>query len=668
MNRTILLTILFCFSMSHSWAQEADTPVEAARLDVPLDPTESTSPTEILTQEPATDDTLAKSEPTSVASREVFPGEDTNKSRPVIVQELIDTLTQSDKDAPEIRVFRLKYVNATDAAQLLRDLITTGPFRTVPDERTNSVIATGTADQLLTVEALLLKLDEAENRSLSSPKSDDNQTTDKTSKNELPQQVAQLRTDYEAVNKQAHGLAESLRKTPDNAKKAELRTAVQRAFTLRQSLLRAELVDMQTRLLETQRSIDMRERIADQIVDRRVEDLLNPQLEWEQNRTSLNRYEGGTKNRIAASADTGRLASSTASGDSRATLLARVQGTWDVEVHSNENPDGRSSTGMKMVCEIRDNQLAYLMNGESQLSYTIGFGEPTTPQPIDLVEDLDGQKFRPGIIEINDDLVRICLPNQADDLKRPKTFAYGNATDIHVLRRPTPPAIPKVLQPATEEQKLRWRSGIVDIMVYGNSKDFYGGSEVTIGRGVVVSDKGLIVTHLAGGWEHGIKDYKIDAKFDDGSRVSLEIAEEERGGILVLQPLRGAEINHFFSLATTLYSAGDEVYVGTNDTSSPEHRLAIVKSRVILTDRRMATADSLVWQLEGKAGKDLLGGQPVLSATGELLGITLQNTGELLLAVPAEYLKLFFSKTLGQAEKSEEDSVPGQGSAAETPD
>jgi hypothetical protein len=94
-------------------------------------------------------------------------------------------------------------------------------------------------------------------------------------------QTADLRTQYEAANKQAHDLAESLRQTPDTAKKAELRTAVQRAFTLRQSLLRAELQEMQARLEKTQQSLDMRDRMADQIVDRRIEDLLNPQLKWD---------------------------------------------------------------------------------------------------------------------------------------------------------------------------------------------------------------------------------------------------------------------------------------------------------------------------------------------------------------------------------------------------
>ena len=92
--------------------------------------------------------------------------------------------------------------------------------------------------------------------------------------------VVELRKDYEAADAQAHRLAEQLQQSPDAAKKAELRQAVQRAFTARQSLLRAELLEMQTRLLQTQRSIEMRERISDQIIQRRVEDLLNPQLKW----------------------------------------------------------------------------------------------------------------------------------------------------------------------------------------------------------------------------------------------------------------------------------------------------------------------------------------------------------------------------------------------------
>ena len=186
-------------------------------------------------------------------------------------------------DDGQFKSFALKHCEATSAAELLQQLMINKPFRAVADERTNSVIVSGTAAQMLAVEALLLKLDEE--KIASGQKVSDAAIKDYGTK-ETQHRVAELRNEYESANTHAHKLAESLRQTPDAAKNVELRTVVQQVFNLRQSLLRAELLEMQTRLLETQRSIDMRERIADQIVDRRVEDLLNPQLDWEGSSTS----------------------------------------------------------------------------------------------------------------------------------------------------------------------------------------------------------------------------------------------------------------------------------------------------------------------------------------------------------------------------------------------
>ncbi|MCP4858473.1 MAG: hypothetical protein GY903_28690 [Fuerstiella sp.] len=245
------------------------------------------------------------------------------------------SMSNLSKDAEnEIKVFALKNCDARAAADLLRELIADKSFRPGVDERTNSLVVTGTAEQLKTVEVLLLKLDKASAKELPGPGVQLDQITRLLEKgyhtdahvrraeadtadvrkrtgqlpddgnavidtqadgledelrradigipaNELQQQVAQLRKDYESADQQAHQLANSLRKSPDSAIKAKLRSTVQQAFSLRQSLLRAELMEMQARLLQTQRSINTRERIADQIVDSRVEDLLNPQLEWE---------------------------------------------------------------------------------------------------------------------------------------------------------------------------------------------------------------------------------------------------------------------------------------------------------------------------------------------------------------------------------------------------
>lgn len=676
----------------------------------------------------------------SSSEGEVIDGRDIVAQAGMAVDEVKAEFTAAKEvPASEIKVFVLKHSEAKSTAELLEQLITTKPFRAIADKRVNSVVVAGSAKQLKAVEALLLKLDVA--------------LEDETAANaaklfDLTEKLFRLRTDYETSNKHAHQLAESLRQTPDDAKNAELRTAVQRSFTLRQSLLRAEMLEMQTRLLQTQQSIDMRERISDQIVDRRVEDLLNPQLKWEQNRTSLNEHEGGTKNRIAASADAGPIDSSAPSGDSRVAVLARVQGTWDVEVHSNEDPDGKLSAGMDMVCEIRDNQLAYLTNGESQLSYTIRFGEPATPQPIDLVEDQDGQKFRPGIIEIADNLVRICLPNQVNDLKRPDTFAFGNATDIHVLRRPTPPAItelegdwhlveeikdrqrkgvevpenltirgdnytikrpleeievfriqvdpehksfvklektemtteweivstgtyslqedqftlmeefqpirlwrrghrrfPATVPPFSSEQIARWRSAVVDIFIDRTAPvDPSLPPEILVGRGVVVSADGLMLTAVMNGYYLDGKN--VTAVFDDARRVRVTLVDDAGSGFYSLQLPAGTLINHHLNCADAAYAIGDEVRIcGYEEGSGRLFQARATK--LVLNDRRMPNLESHCWQLEPISSLNYLFCNPVLSAEGKLVAITKPGVGasnELLLASPASDFDELFPK------------------------
>ena len=84
----------------------------------------------------------------------------------------------------------------------------------------------------------------------------------------------------EAVSRQA----DQLRQTPlderDAAKVRELRSLVYLQFHLRQLQQRAELAAFASRLERIGESIETRERIAGKIVDRRVEELLDPALAW----------------------------------------------------------------------------------------------------------------------------------------------------------------------------------------------------------------------------------------------------------------------------------------------------------------------------------------------------------------------------------------------------
>ncbi len=86
-------------------------------------------------------------------------------------------------------------------------------------------------------------------------------------------------------------LAEQVRMTeksrgkdhPESVKhRSELRSQVQQTFAARQEIQRAELAEFTRRLEHMQQSIDARDRIAEKIVDQRVEELLNPELSWEQ--------------------------------------------------------------------------------------------------------------------------------------------------------------------------------------------------------------------------------------------------------------------------------------------------------------------------------------------------------------------------------------------------
>ncbi len=61
---------------------------------------------------------------------------------------------------PNVKVVTLKYAQATEVAEVLKQVYDKGPAKIVPDARTNSVIVTGPETQLEEIEALLLKLDE----------------------------------------------------------------------------------------------------------------------------------------------------------------------------------------------------------------------------------------------------------------------------------------------------------------------------------------------------------------------------------------------------------------------------------------------------------------------------------------------------------------------------
>ncbi|MDB5391879.1 MAG: hypothetical protein JWM11_7525, partial [Planctomycetaceae bacterium] len=68
---------------------------------------------------------------------------------------------------------------------------------------------------------------------------------------------------------------------PNPELKAQLRAAVAYVFAQRQQIHQSELSVFQQRMTKVQQTIQTREQNKDKIIDRRVEDLLNPNLKWE---------------------------------------------------------------------------------------------------------------------------------------------------------------------------------------------------------------------------------------------------------------------------------------------------------------------------------------------------------------------------------------------------
>lgn len=104
-----------------------------------------------------------------------------------------------------------------------------------------------------------------------------------------PADIVELRADYSRFEQEAAGLVKMLNDHPgrnqvtdvDAGFRTNLTKVVRRAFEARQQLQRVELAAFRLRLDALQERIDDRERRQDEIVKRRVEELLDPNLKWE---------------------------------------------------------------------------------------------------------------------------------------------------------------------------------------------------------------------------------------------------------------------------------------------------------------------------------------------------------------------------------------------------
>ena len=98
--------------------------------------------------------------------------------------------------------------------------------------------------------------------------------------------VTELRRRFEQLDQECRAVTGKLKgPISDSAERGKLEASlhdrVRQAFVVRQQLRQAELADFTKRLGDLQRSIELRDRNAEKIIVRRVEELLDPNLEWD---------------------------------------------------------------------------------------------------------------------------------------------------------------------------------------------------------------------------------------------------------------------------------------------------------------------------------------------------------------------------------------------------
>ncbi len=208
--------------------------------------------------------------------------------------------TPSANTQSSFRTYSFKNIKAADALKALltingvseEELEATGGI--VVNERTNSIIfrnVAGEEDEDLEVEEFFKLLDVeipisangARITPATSGVAPSVQTFTFSLGFERGESIESLKQRYTELEQQTHELAGKLKqsKSLSETERKDLQTAVRKSFEARQALQRAELADLAQRMQSMQQSIDMRDKLADKVVERRVEDLLNPSLKWE---------------------------------------------------------------------------------------------------------------------------------------------------------------------------------------------------------------------------------------------------------------------------------------------------------------------------------------------------------------------------------------------------
>lgn len=190
--------------------------------------------------------------------------------------------------------------------------------------------------------------------------------------------IDSLQTRYRELETQAHRLADKLKQAESvgSTERSELQAAVRKSFEARQALQRAELADLAKRMKSMQQSIDLRDKLAEKVIERRVEDLLDPNLKWE--------VDGKDKGSPLTNSPKETPTPSTITTAKE--LQAALQGTWQVRVFQAE--DGAGDERISLV----------VVRGDLLLFHTIVNGKVHGVSPFKLEWSNSENPFEVGVI------------------------------------------------------------------------------------------------------------------------------------------------------------------------------------------------------------------------------------------------------------------------------
>ncbi|MCY2968940.1 MAG: hypothetical protein NT069_35830, partial [Planctomycetota bacterium] len=277
--------------------------------------------------------------------------------------------------------------------------------------------------------------------------------------------TTELKSLYDAQERVVLDLAQRVRTgTTDEAgmtgSKNNLTSAVYRAFALRQQLNRVELKELEERLARSRLAIETREKIRDHVVERRVNDLLNPEFQWDDRRTTI---DSAKSTRDADHPDdltggTVRTNESLPATTGRALIESeyrQFEGEWQIiseESAGKVTPNPRETRNRIVVNDGRMDGAEFVLNPSA------------TPRQIDLRAEVGPKLYKSirGIYEwVPHDqdpaapiLLRIRIPNpeSKDTETRPDDFEQaGNFHTIVLERARTDPATPIPLPRVTDD-------------------------------------------------------------------------------------------------------------------------------------------------------------------------------------------------------------------------